>query len=151
MPTSEHFIRRRVDPRHINDVRGYHLAQIEQMVEPVDQGAEVGLCVLVVLQHLSLEVAQHGVDPLQLEQIPRFECPYYPGRWDSRRSVRRGVQPALAAADSGPHGHHCPCGGGNPTSKDRRAPIKAWVCGGGINFATPTIQYGSCDGVSSAS
>jgi len=44
------------------------------LVEPIGEGAEVGLDVLAVLQrfegarHHGLEVAQHGFDPLELGQ-----------------------------------------------------------------------------------
>jgi hypothetical protein len=72
MLTSDHSFRRRLGSRRVNDEVGDQVAQVEPMIEPIGEGAEEGLGVLAVLQrlegarHHGLEVAQHGVDPLEL-------------------------------------------------------------------------------------
>jgi hypothetical protein len=107
MSTSDHFFRRRLGPRHVNDELGDHLAQIEPMVEPVGEGAEVGLGVLAVLQrlegarHHGLQVAQHGVDPLELGQVPGIERAQRPGLVDTSGFGDQGETPKAVPGDDG--------------------------------------------------
>ncbi len=77
------------------------------MVEAVGEGAEVGLGVLAILQrlegtqHHGLEVAQHGVDPLELGQIPRLECTDHPGHVDASGVGDCGKAAKAIAGDDG--------------------------------------------------
>jgi hypothetical protein len=88
MPASDDFFLDRPGPCHVHDQGRYEAAQIESMVEPVGKGCEIGLSVLAELQRLEgssqggLEVAQHGVDPLEFGQITRLERTHHPGRVD---------------------------------------------------------------------
>ena len=89
MPASDRSFRHWFGPRHVNDERGDQVAKVESVVEPICEGAEVGLGVLAVLQrlegtrHNGLEVAQHGVDPSELGQVPGLECAHHPGHVDA--------------------------------------------------------------------
>ncbi len=71
----DHFFRHRLAPRHIDDEGSDQPAQVESSVESVGEGDQIGLAVLSVLQRVErvgqrgLQVAQHGVDPLELGQI----------------------------------------------------------------------------------
>jgi hypothetical protein len=85
MPPPDHFFRHRLAPRHIDDEGGQQAAQIEAPVEAVGKGSQVSLAVLSVLEGVEragqrgLEVAQHGVDPLELGQVLRLEGAHHAG------------------------------------------------------------------------
>ena len=80
MSASDHLFRHRLGPRRVNDEVRDQVAQVESVVEPVGEGAEVGLAVLAVLQrlegarHHGLEVSQQGVDPLEPWQVSESTC-----------------------------------------------------------------------------
>ena len=107
MPASDDLFRHRLGPRRLNDEVGYQVAQVEPVVEPIGEGAEVGLGVLAVLQrfeggrHRGLEVAQHGVDPLELGQVPRLECAHHPGHMDAFGFGDCGKAPQAVTGDDG--------------------------------------------------
>ena len=67
-------------PHDIDDETCDQTPQIEAAVEPVGKACQVVLGVLAVLQGVvrpgqgSLEVAQHGVDPLEAGQVTRLEA-----------------------------------------------------------------------------
>jgi hypothetical protein len=100
MPTSDHFFRHRPSPRCVNDEPDEQVAQVEPVVEPVGEGAEVGLGVLAVLQrfegarHHGLEVTKHGVDPLELGKVSESTCRAGTGSggWASGLSIFRKAQ-----------------------------------------------------------
>ncbi len=85
----DHFFRHRLAPRHIDDEGGEQPAQVEAPVEPVGKGSQVGLAVPSLLEgveragQLGLEVAQHGVDPLELGQVLRLEGAHHAGDVDA--------------------------------------------------------------------
>ena len=101
MPPSDHFFRHRLTPHHIGDEGRHQTAQVEAPVEPVGEGSQVGLAVLAVLQRVKragqrgLEVAQHGVDPLELGQVLRLEGAHHPGQVDAA-GVGDGGESALS-------------------------------------------------------
>ncbi len=107
MPTSDHSFRCRLGPRHVNDEVGDQVAHVEPMIEPIGEGAEVGLGVLAVLQrlegarHHGLKVAQHGVDPFELGQAPGLECAHHPGHVDASGLSDRGKTPQAVTGDAG--------------------------------------------------
>ena len=100
MPASDHFFRHRLGPRCVNDEPDDQVAQVEPVVEPVGEGAEVGLGVLAVLQrlegarHHGLEVVEQGVDPLELGKISESTCRAGAGSggWTSGLSFVRRAQ-----------------------------------------------------------
>lgn len=89
MPAPDHFFWHWLDPRCVNDEPDDQVAQVEAVVEPVDEGTEVGLGVLAVLQrfegtrHHGLEVTQHGADPLELGQVRRAHITASVAHWMS--------------------------------------------------------------------
>jgi hypothetical protein len=91
MPASDDFSLDWSSPCHIDDEGGDQVAQVEALVEPVGKGSKIGLGVLAELQSLEgpsqrgLEVAQHGVDPLELGKVTRLECADHPGHVDAAR------------------------------------------------------------------
>ncbi len=107
MPTSDHFFRHRTGPRCVNDEPDDQVAQVEPAVEPVGECAEVGLGVLAVLQrfegarHHGLEVAQQGVDPLGLGQVPGLECAHHPGHVGASGFGGRGEALQTVTGDDG--------------------------------------------------
>ena len=60
----------------VHDQAGHEVGQVKPPVEPVAEATEVAGCVLAVAErlvgtrHHGLEVAENGVDPLELRQIP---------------------------------------------------------------------------------
>ncbi len=107
MPVPDHFFRHRLGTRRVNDEVGDQVAQVESVVEPVSECAKVGLGVLAVLQrlegarHHGLEVAQHGVDPLELGQVPGLECAHHPGHVDAPGFGDCSEAPQAVAGDDG--------------------------------------------------
>ena len=76
---SDELFRDRPASRDVDDESRYERSQVESAVEPVGEGSQVMVCVLVVLQRMKstgqrgLQVAEHCVDPLELRQIAGLE------------------------------------------------------------------------------
>jgi hypothetical protein len=104
MPPPDHLFQHRLAPLHIDDEGGHQPAQIEAPVEPVGEGSQVRLAVLSVLQGVErarqrgLQVAQHGVDPLERGQVLRFEGTYHAGDVDAA-GVGDGGEASQAVAE----------------------------------------------------
>ena len=66
-------------PRVVDDEARDKSSQVEATIEAIAEGSEVVLGILAVLQGVEgagqagLEVAEHGVDPLELRQVTRLE------------------------------------------------------------------------------
>jgi hypothetical protein len=80
-----HPFRQRFARCRIEDEPGIGVTQVEPVVEAIGEGTEVGLGVLAVLQRLEgarhhcLEVSQHGLDPLELGQVPMLQRSHHLG------------------------------------------------------------------------
>jgi hypothetical protein len=106
MPVSDQFLRHRLGPRCVNDEPDDQVAQVEQVVEPVGEGTEVGLGVLEVLQrfegarHHGLEVVDQGVDPLEPGKISESTCRAETGSggWTLGLSIFRRAQITVSVA-----------------------------------------------------
>ncbi len=85
MTASDHSCGCRLYPRHDNDEVGDQVAQVKS----VGEGAG----------HNDLEVAQCGVDSLDLGQIPVFECAHYPWHLDASRFGNFAETPHADTAD----------------------------------------------------
>lgn len=107
MPAPDDFFSNRFGPSHIADEVGQQAAQVKAAVEPVGKGGQVALGVLAVLQRLEgarqrgLEVSEHGVDPLELWQVPRLERAHHLGHVDAARFGNRSKAPQAIAGDDG--------------------------------------------------
>jgi hypothetical protein len=83
MPTPDHLFQHRLAPQYIGDEGRHQPAQVEASDEPVGEGGQVGLAIPSVGQRMEgvgqrcLQVAQHGVDPLELGQVLRLESSHY--------------------------------------------------------------------------
>lgn len=83
------------------------VTQVESVVETIGERTEVGLGVLAVLQRLEgarqhgFEVSQHGVDPLELGQVPRFERSHHLGLVNAPGFGDCGEAPQTVAVDDG--------------------------------------------------
>lgn len=76
-------------PHHVDNEARHQAAQIEASVEAVGEGGEVVGGVLAVVQRVvrarqrGLEIAQHGVDPLELGQVAGREVAHDHGHVDA--------------------------------------------------------------------
>ena len=84
---------------HIDDELDDEVGEVEATVESIGVGGKVGASILGELESMMcssetpFDVAQHGVDPSELWQVPRFFCP---------PTVGRCTQPALLTAAKQP-------------------------------------------------
>ena len=89
MPYFDALLGHRLGPQRVNDEVGDQVAQIDSVVEPLGEGGEIGLGLFAVLQrfegarHHGLEVAQHGVDPLEFAQVAWFGDAHHFGHVDA--------------------------------------------------------------------
>jgi hypothetical protein len=71
----------------------------KRRLNPEGEGGQEDPAILAVLQRVEragqcgLEVAQHGVDPLELGQVHRLKVPTTRGRWMQPASVTAAKQP----------------------------------------------------------
>ena len=105
MSPPDHLFRYRLAPRHIDDEAGQEVPQVEASVEPVGESSQVSLAVLAVLQRVEragqrgLEVAQHGIDPLELGQVPRLEGAHHPRQVNTACFIDGGKAAQTVAED----------------------------------------------------
>ncbi len=101
MTASDDFFLDWPSSRHVHDEGCDKAAQVEALVESVGKCCEIGLGLLAELQRLEgssqrdLEIAQHGVDPLEFGQMTRLEGFHHPGRVDTAciSDGRKACQP----------------------------------------------------------
>ena len=78
MPPPDHTFRHPLAPHHIDDEARQEAAQTEAAAEPVGEGGQVGLAARSVVRRMDgagrrcTQVAQHGIDPLEIGQVLRL-------------------------------------------------------------------------------
>ena len=107
----------RFRPHDIDDEPCDEAAQVEATIESVGEGSQVVLPVLAVPQRVErdgqrgLQIAQHGVDPLELRQLPELaladdfdavSAPGFSDRGEAAQAVAEYVG-ARYQVGAGPH------------------------------------------------
>ena len=97
----------RLRAHYVHDEACKEATQIETSIESIGTSNQAVLAVRAVLERVEracqgcLQIAQHGVDPLELRQVAQLEVAYYRGQVNATRIGHCGETPQAVAGHAG--------------------------------------------------